>query len=330
MTDKNKQDWGNYWQGRTGNSRTGDNSGEALVGVGIEHNKKLAEFWTSCFEGLNKNSKILDMACGAGSVLRHAKANGFTNLGGVDISNEAVSAMQREFPNAAGIVAPVDCTGLLDASYDLVVSQYGFEYAGSNRQVLTAAREMARLVTNKGQFIALCHIKEGGIEQEVSGHLRDIKNMTKPGFIAASKALFLALDAAEKFPSLATKTAYEKAAQALAEPRDKLIAWINTRQGSDSEIHTLGQHLYSGTIDLFTRRKAFLLDDIIDWLDGMQSEIDAYKGRMQSMRQSALSENEARNILAVFEGVGFKTYKPEQFYLAGDDKPAAWILRASR
>ncbi|MBN4055841.1 class I SAM-dependent methyltransferase [bacterium AH-315-J23] len=325
MTDSNKQDWGNYWQGRTA-----DSSGEALVGVGIEHNEKLATYWTACFDGLNKNSKVLDMACGAGSVLRHAKANGFTDLSGVDISHDAIASMQKEFPNAVGIVASVDATGLTDGRYDLVVSQYGFEYAGSNRQVMAAAHEMTRLVSNEGQFIALCHIKGGGIEQEVSGHLHDIKGLAKFGFITASKAVFLALDAAERTPTLTSKMAYEKATQALADPRDKLTAWIKTGQGSGSEIHRLGQHLYNGTIALFARRKAFSLADIMSWLDGMQNEIDAYKGRMQSMKQSALSEKDACNILSVFKDVGFATDKPEQFYLSGDDKPAAWILRAYR
>ncbi|MCF6274304.1 MAG: class I SAM-dependent methyltransferase [Robiginitomaculum sp.] len=325
MVDKNAQDWGNDWQGRAG-----DRAGEALVGVGIEHNEKLAEFWAECFAGLDKSSNILDMACGAGSVLRHANANGFTHLSGVDISGDAVAAMQREFPNAKGIVAPVDDTGLADGAYDLVVSQYGFEYAGSNRQVLAAAREMARLVADNGQFIALCHIKGGGIEQEVSGHLRHIKDMTKPGFISAAKAVFIALDAAEKSPTLATKTAYEKATHLLTAPRDKLIAWLGAGQTSGSEIHKLGQHLYSGTIDLFTRRKAYSLADITGWLDCMQNEIDAYRGRMQSMRQSALSEKDSRNILAVFADAQFNIDHPAPFYLAGDNKPAAWVLRARR
>lgn len=325
MSDNNKQDWGNYWQGRSAGG-----SAEALVGVGIEHNKKLAEFWTSCFEGLKENTRILDMACGAGSVLRHANSNGLGNLSGVDISTDAIASMLREFPNAIGIAAPVEATGLAGSAYDFVVSQFGFEYAGSNRQVLAAAREMARLVAKNGQFIALCHIRGGGIEQEINGHLRDIKNITEFGFISASKAVFSTLDTAEKSTTPTSKAAYEKASQALIGPRDKLTAWINAGQGSGSEIHNFGKHLYSGIVDLFTRRKAYSLTDINNWLDGMQNEIDAYRGRMQSMRQSALCEKDARNILSVFRDAGFETEKPEQFYLVGDEKPAAWILRATR
>jgi len=267
------------------------------------------------------------MACGAGSVLRHAHHNGFTDLSGVDISEAAIKAMLSEFTSANGIVAPVDATGLAAGGYDMVVSQYGFEYAGSARQVLAAAKEMARLVRAGGQFIALCHIKDGGIEQEVSGHLSDIKAVSKTNFIPAAKAVFVAAERAEKTPTLATKKAYEKAVNALTGPRGKLTAWIAGQDGN-SEIHKLGQHLYSGTVDLFNRRKAYSLADILGWLDGMQSEIDAYKGRMLSMKQAALSEKHARDILNIFKDSGFEIEDPQKFYLESDTSPAAWILKA--
>ncbi len=328
MSDKNeqannKQNWGNYWQGRAG-----DTAGEALVGVGIEHNTKLAAFWAACFDGLDSGTRILDMACGAGSVLRHAHNNGFTDLSGVDISDAAIKAMQGEFTSAHGIVAPVENTGLADGGYDMVVSQYGFEYAGSARQVLAAAREMARLVCAGGQFTALCHIKDGGIEQEVSGHLHDIKTITKTGFILAAKAVFKKAQELETMPTTERKNAYEQAVSGLTGPRDKLTTWITDGSEHASEIHKLGQHLYSGTVDLFARRKAYSLADILAWLDGMQREIDAYKGRMLSMKQAALSEKAARTILDVFKEAGFEVEEPQEFYLEDDTKPAAWILKA--
>ncbi len=336
MSDTNKQNWGNYWQGRAGNSsgeNPGDGFGEALVGVGIEHNEKLGAFWTASFAGLDSGAKILDMACGAGSVLRHAHNSGFTELSGVDISDAAIKAVQAEFAAAKGIkgvkgiVAPVDKTGLAGGAYDMVVSQYGFEYAGSRRQVLAAATEMARLLNPNGQFTALCHIKGGGIEQEVHGHLNDIKTLAQSNFIPAAKAVFSAAFAAESTPSPKTKKAYEDAVSGLTAPREKITGWIGLGQNGSSEIHKLGQHLYSGTIDLFNRRKAYSLADIIGWLDGMQGEIDAYKGRMHSMQQAALSAKDANNILAVFSRSGFEVEAPQKFYLTDDNKPAAWILK---
>ncbi len=321
MRDQNEQNWGNYWQGRTGN-----NVGAALVGVGIEHHEKLGAFWQDSFAGLDKHIPILDMACGAGSVLRYAHLNGFSNLSGVDISDAAIKAMQSEFPKAKGIVAPVDKTGLDPGRYGLVVSQYGFEYAGSEGQKLAAAKEMTRLLRPGGQFIALCHIKDGGIEQEVMRHLADIKLLVKTNFIPAAKAVFMAADQAEKTPTPGTIQIYQDAVKDLSNPRGRLTAWIGSGQGG-SEIHKLGQHLYSGTVDLFNRRKAYVLGDILGWLDGMQSEIDAYRGRMLSMKQAALSEKDVYKILEVFSQSGFEIEVPRKFYLQNTEKPAAWSLR---
>lgn len=72
MTD-NEHDWSNYWQGRNATDQASD---EALVGVGIENDAKLSEFWQECFSELKPEYEVLDMACGAGSVLKHAKKNG--------------------------------------------------------------------------------------------------------------------------------------------------------------------------------------------------------------------------------------------------------------
>ena len=321
MSDNNEQDWSNYWQGRA--------SGEALVGVGVEHSEELATFWQGCFDGQDSDIRVLDMACGAGSVLRHADGAGYKNLSGVDISKEAISTLETAIPNAKGIVAPVDNTGLADSSYDMVVSQFGFEYAGSSDQVLAAAGEMARLVAGDGQFAALCHIEGGGIELECSGHLAHIEAVENTGFIDAAKAVFTAAFKVDSQPGQDTMAAYQKTVEQLGGPRGALVAWIENNRAA-GEIAALANHLLTGTADMFGRRKAFALSDITGWLDGMNGEINAYRGRMTSMKQAALSGVDAGNILSVFEKNGFKTAPPEKLYMGGEDIPAAWILRAQR
>ncbi len=321
MSNNNEQDWSNYWQGRA--------SDEALVGVGVEHSEELATFWQGCFEEQDSGVKILDMACGAGSVLRHADSAGYKNLTGVDISKEAIATLETAIPNAKGVVVPVINTGLSNASYDMVVSQFGFEYAGSAKQVLAAAGEMARLVAGGGQFTALCHIEGGGIELECSGHLAHIEAVENTGFIDAAKAVFTAAFKVDAQPGQDTMAAYQKTVEQLGGPRGALMAWIEKNRAV-SEIAELANHLLTGTADMFGRRKAFALSDITGWLDGMSSEINAYKGRMMSMKQAALSESDAGNILSVFEKNGFEVQSPEKLYMGGEDIPAAWILRAQR
>ncbi len=320
MTGGNEQDWSNYWQGRA--------SGEALVGVGVENNEKLTTFWQDQFDGLPKDTKILDMACGAGSVLKHAHGLGFSELTGADISSDAIATLKTTLPTVIGVVAPADKTGLEEGAYAYVTSQFGFEYAGGRRQVLAAAREMARLICKGGRFTALCHIQGGGIEQEVSGHLQEIEQIERIGFGQAAGAVFKTAFAAEATPSQTTKEAYDKAAAKLATPRDELVAYISSKGGANDPMNALAAHLYNGTLEMFTKRRAYSLEDITGWLGGMSAQITAYRGRMQSMKAAALSEDLAQDILSEFKSAGFKIEPLDKMYLGTDEKPAAWILKA--
>lgn len=318
----NKQDWSNYWQGR--------NADEALVGVGIEQDEKLGDFWATCFSALPKGAKVLDMACGAGSVLRRADEAGVGNLTGVDISSDAIATMMKNFPDAHGVVSAVEGTPLEGGFYDMVVSQFGFEYAGAHKNVLATATEMARLLGSNGRFTALCHIENGGIDEEVGGHLTHIAQIENTGFIDVSKAVFKAADDLETNPTLANKQGYERAVALMGGPRDMLVNWIGTNQSTAGKSVELAQHLYNGTLQMFGRRQAYALTDILKWLDGMDAEIQAYKGRMASMQSAALSQTEAQDILNVFTGAGFVVETLDKLYLRGDTKPAAWILKANR
>ena len=321
--DRNKTDWSNYWQGRTATE-----SGDAMVGVGIERSAELAKFWEAQLEGSTADAKILDLACGAGSVLRHAYRLGFNNLTGIDISEDAINAMKAAIPGAIGFVSPVNAMPFDDKSYDLIVSQFGFEYAGNETHVLATAQEIARLLNPGGKFVAVCHVKDGGIEREVAGHLSAISKLENCGFVETSRTLFEAVFKFEADASEENKTALGQAGDALARPREQLLAWLQAGPIGGDQIRQLGQHLYSGAMDLYDRRQAYALEDITGWLDGMQFEINAYKGRMASMKSAALDQARGEAILSNLENAGFKAAPLAHLFLSGDDEPAAWILKA--
>ena len=325
-SDQNKADWSNYWQGRTA-----VNAGDALVGgggVGIEQSTELADFWHSELHGFETDISVLDLACGAGSVLRHAHKMGFTNLAGIDISDAAIAAMQSTITGAIGIVGPVDKMPLKDNHYDLVVSQFGFEYAGEEKAVLNTAKEAVRILKPHGKFVAVCHIEGGGIDKEVGIHLAAINDLEATGFVQASKDFFIALNADETHPGDKNKQAFERASQALAAPRDALTKWLSQGLAGDEQIKQLGQHLFAGAADLFARRHAYALEDITGWLDGMQYEIDAYRGRMSSMQKAALNEKTCEAILDVFRQDGYEPLSPQSLHFGNETLPAAWILKA--
>ncbi len=327
MSQDQQHNWNNYWQGRT--------QGEALAGVGIEQNPLLAEFWRHTLKAFDNTARIVDMACGAGSVLRHVDTLGFSNLTGVDISVAAIETLATECPAVKGVVAPVTKTGLETAAYDLVVSQYGFEYAGNLKDKKDACVEMARLIRPGGQIVAICHYKGGGIEKEVDSHLQKLDLIEKIKFTQSAKKVFVKAEALEKNPSESTRLAYQKAVGHLGRPRERLVAFIQnglkkTGEGLPDRITGLAQHLLAGTGELFERRAHYSLSDILGWIEGMEQEIAAYRGRMASMKTAALDAADARMLLQVLEAAGGAIAPLKAFYLAGDDRPAAWILRAKR
>lgn len=304
--NENAQNWGNYWQGRAASE-----AGAALVGAGVENDAQIAAFWDDILSGLPKNTRVLDLACGAGSVLRRAKACGLSALTGVDISSDAIVTLKAAFPDVTGISAPADNTGLAEASFDIVASQFGFEYA----DVLAASAEAARLTAQGGQFAALAHMKGGAIEKEVGAQLSDARAIIDTGFIPLAKDLF------RVEMSGGTDAAFDAAAARFG-PAQTALMDIAKRTGG------LAEHLYRGAQTLYQQRRGYALSDINSWLDGMSTEIAAFTGRMTSMQNAALSEQDTKAVCAVFEQNGMRAQPLEVLTLGTDS--VAWIIRVHR
>lgn len=315
MADKTSTDWSAYWRGRAGTD-----AGAALVGAGVETDAMLASLWAKSFAECRSDSRVLDLACGAGSALKAASAAGLSDLTGVDISPEAIETLRRDLPGAQGIVAPADSTGLPGQSFDMVVSQFGFEYAGP----LAGAREAARLLKPEGRFVAIAHLKGGAIEQECTEKLTQVQAIIDTQFVSRARKLFKAVFAAGPHPS---ENAMRRAHTAIAKfkPAMEELQTVSAAENGQG----LATHLYTGTAQLYERRQAYLLEDVLGWLDGMEAEIVAFSGRMSGMINSALSPETAEAVLDVFRDAGFASGAAEPLELDPGANPAAWQLSAS-
>lgn len=300
------QDWSQYWSGRAGQS-----SGEALTGkVGVETDPEIAQFWTQALSGLPKSARFLDMACGAGSVIRRAHSLGLSDLTGADISPDAIATLKLEFDNVKGVVTSADHTPFNDGSFDVVTSQFGLEYAGA----LGAAKEISRILAPKGSFIALCHMQGGAIEREVSQKKSDADAIMDSGFIAASRELFKAAYGTDE-------AAFTAASQAFRVPQGKLLEIAKSRGG-------LAGHLYSGVQQLYTKVKNYAPKDVFGWLNGMEGEITAFQGRMGSMVEAALSREDADAISAELQSNGFTVEPMGVLSVREPTEEIAWIFQA--
>ncbi len=300
-------EWDNYWSGRGGAQASA-----ALDGVGVETHAGIAAFWDSVFDGLTRETQLVDLACGAGTVLRRASAAGIGDLTGADISSGAINALATNMPDVTGVVCALPETPFADGQFDVVVSQYGFEYAGAAQ----AATEIARLVKPGGKFAALSHVKDGAIDKECAGKAAKAQILLDSGFIGAAKNVFASAFAKDQ-------KAYDATIKQLAGPQKTLTELAASGMG-------LAMHIQTGTAQLFSRLANYTFGDIADWLDGNEAEVRAYLSRMDAMRGAALSTDDVAGVNAALEQGGMVASAPEIFAPDGADKPIAWIIRGKK
>ena len=301
-----RADWANYWRGRTAQQ-----SGEVFAGVGIETSTELQAFWKTVFDQ-QQAGPVLDVACGAGSAIKHAAAAGYQDLIGLDISEEAISETRQVVPSIMGITASSDHIPIANDAIGHVVSQFGFEYADR----LRAASEISRVLQPAGQFTAIVHQKSGAIAAECAQHLERLQAIDNSQFIPAARAFCLSVMAYENNPSQGLKQAADKAMKQFLDAQACL--------GPIMQSSPLATHLHKGAKQLFERRQAYLERDIVGWFDGMSAEIDAFSGRMTGMLNAAISEQEAILLLKTIAPGGTHQLAP---FLLGE-RSAAWALSA--
>ncbi|MCL4713455.1 MAG: methyltransferase domain-containing protein [Hyphomonadaceae bacterium] len=154
---------------------------------------------------------MLDLACGAGAVACVARdaERGF-DVTGVDFATEIKSIDGVKLV----LGAPLEALPLPDAGFDVVVSQYGFEYA----DVEPASRELARVLAPGGAVALVVHAREGAPVQDIAGRLARARRMLAPGrFADVVLRLADALMAGAPTESLAAEAEAARAVEAKAE-----------------------------------------------------------------------------------------------------------------
>jgi len=298
-----RSDWDNYWQGRTGQS-----TGAALVGV--ENNPVIMSFWSESLSVFSKQFSTLDVACGAGTVLKILDTLSFENLHGVDISSAAIDVLAAQLPNASGKVSSLEQMPYEDGAFDLVVSQFGFEYSDWRKTI----PEVARILRADGTFMALSHKKGSAIHSEVVTKLSQMKRFKDIDIFPISKELFRADLGGSGRRSV------EEIGRDFNLKRAELEAHAK-------EFGGLASHYLSGLRQMYERRQNFNLKDVLAWIDGNESEMNKFIGRMESMDGAALDEGDIAIVQKTLEDFSMKVRKVSILH-DNNGSELGWIINA--
>ena len=310
------QSWDNYWQNPENQS--------AHSGGGTPH-PTVQRFWSEFFgtarDELNQ-PRLADIASGGGAVAAAARTvfgPSGVRLTCVDVSGAAIDALERRFPEISGVVADARDIPLPAASFDIVCSQFGIEYAGPD-----ALTEALRLVAPGGRLALLIHHRDGGIFLQCAASLDAIRQLGNAGFIDKTAAMFTA-----GFRMLENndRKAYESAAGDLMPAIRSMEAMMRRhgRQVADGAI----LKLYTDIRTMTARLPNYDEAEVAAWLDGMRGELKAYEGRMASMCEAALDASAFAALCANVEAAGFELERREALITSDSGTPLAWALIAA-
>ena len=308
--------WNTYWHGAR--------HGEAYTGGGGTH-PLIFSFWDGVFTALRARKqapRIVDVASGNGALVGRAQAEFGDGifLACLDISNAAVRGLAKRFAGVHGIVADIRKIPLVSDSCDMVVSQFGIEYAG-----LGAVGEAARLVVPGGEIVLLLHYRDGGIHRRCAVALEALRAIDDARFIPRSIEAF-----ESGFSALhgGDRARYEAAASALV-PAVRTVESVIRQHGRQVADGTI-LRLYQDVKTMHERMQHYEPAEVLGWLRGMQDEIKAYAGRMASMCDAAIDGAQFRGLCDDLVGRGFELQRYEALVDPVRDTPLAWTLVAQR
>lgn len=296
--------WSEYWE-------QDGTQGEVFVSIKGKRHPALAEHWRAFFADIDADSSVLDIASGAGSIFASLPDEHGFDLYASDIAAAALELLSGRITDVTTVVSSADSLPFGDATFDVVVSQFGIEYAG-----IDAFAEAARVVASGGRLAVLAHIRDGYIDASNKAQLAEAILARDSGFIARAVELTRAAFGNDPARLAREEEAFVSLIQALGQ------AVIRCKRG----VHS---HLLGGFRRLYENRRHYDAADIVQWLEGMDDEVARAIDRLSRMRNAALSEEDIRTVQGDLQNFGLNDVQAEPF-MAGHKRPVAWDIGARR
>lgn len=316
-------DWDAYWR----NARSA-----AAHKDGGPQDEVLERFWLGLFEQIlptfPAQPTVLDIACGNGAVVRfalkalHQIGNDIDRtIVGLDESPAALEEMHSRHPAVYTIAAHGSLLPFQDAVFNVVTSQFGLEYAGAG-----AIAEAARVVGSGGILAAVMHQRDGAIYQECAANLDAIDGFRRSNLLPCFEELFRAAQAVQQ--GRGARELFQVADQQFAVAVAAAEAVLR-RRGKGVADGMLFR-LYTEIGHMYRRFRNYEPDEVFTWIDRMAMELDTFSGRMASMLDAALGQQELDQVLVQLTQQNFSIRLHDTLNMGVSLVPAAWVFVAQK
>ncbi|MFN2287739.1 MAG: class I SAM-dependent methyltransferase [Chromatocurvus sp.] len=309
--------WDAYWQGTR--ETAAHDKGGALEPV-------LKTHWDTVFTRVLADCPdplVLDIACGNGALADHARRHkADLQLICSDYSLGALRNLLQRAPDNLAVAADAFYPPFAAGSLDLLVSQFGIEYAGI--EAIVAASD---LVAPGGTLALVVHLREGAIHEECARNEALIRDIEACGLLARSAAAFRAGFALNP-DDATTVDAFRQAERELAPALRTVEALLGTHGSAAAA--GLAHRLYSDIAHMYRRMGAYELSDVLAWLEGMQGQLVAYRQRMAAMVAAGLEPAAIERIVSELSARDWRCCVNEGLRVADDAPQFAWALTLVR
>lgn len=309
--------WHDYW--------ASGGSGESAL-TKPEQRTRLAQHWRGLFaERAPQGSVVLDIGCGDGAIFGFVRdllsqaGRGLTLIA-LDSSDAAARGAMNATPGATGVASDASRLPLREGAADLVVSQFGLEYAGSK-----AFEEAARVLKPGGTMSAVCHYKQGSISAECAENLRLLDIFFEEKVIDRAKDTLGNSFAQRYAPTAPGKDVAEKKFQQAIR---RVTNAISAAPNSAAKVTLSSAMIEINTMAM--RRMAYDSTEAFAFLDEVKRTLSSYRARMRSMLSAALDQPAVDQIVTTLESAGMKPAIAEPMSFEPDGAPSAWRIEARR
>lgn len=287
----------------------------------------IREFWEEKFLDLPRGSRVLDIAAGNGAIATIAAETSLKN--GLDLfvaatdladihaeligSDETKQARTHiEFHSRT----PCERQPFEADTFDLVTSQFGFEYS----DIEATLREVRRVLVPDGRFVAVSHHAESQLINTAQAE-REIYRVALDDLdlVGSSRRYFEQLG--ELPDDQASIDAVHKKFRPLAEEANRRVHEFQTRCGDDERVKFI-----VGTLGYIARTaRRTTQQERLDALDKAKSDLVRHRARLNDMVDAAMDQDQIDALKISAHEAGFESVHCLTLY-ADDKALAGWQI----
>ncbi len=268
------------------------------------------------------DASYLDIATGDGAVLdaiADVEGASLERVWCIDASDAVVSLLESKYPAVTPVCADAADLPFEDNRFDLVTSQFGIEYSTDE-----AIDEAVRVLAPNGHLFFMMHVTDGIPCRESKASLDALRRIETSKFLTLSREFFAAgFDAVRG----ADRAAYDAAGVALNPAIDDLTA-ILEEYGEDVAGGSV-IYLLDNVQRIHERIAYHDPDEVLGWIDGLQTRFAAFVIRLESMLNAAKNEDEITAVCDHLRKLGLTIQRKQPLHFDNGDVPFAWVLHAS-